>query len=183
MNTITLLGIALALAMDAFAVAAAVAASLPGLTRRHVFRLSWHFGLFQFLMPVIGWFLGAGLLGVLRSAAYLVAGGLLFFLGLRMLWESRHPDTRSSHYDPTRGWSLVGLSIATSLDALAVGVSLALVQVSIIKAALVIGTVAAALTFIGTRVGRTAGAYCGQWAERFGGAVLIVIAGNILFAH
>ena len=181
MNTITLLGIALALAMDAFAVAAAVAASLPRLTQRHVFRLSWHFGLFQFLMPVIGWFLGAGLLGVLRNAAYLVAGGLLFFLGLRMIWESRRPETRSRHYDPTRGWSLVGLSIATSIDALAVGVSLALVKVSIVKASLVIGVVAAVITFIGTLAGRTAGAYIGQWAERSGGAVLIAIACNILY--
>lgn len=181
MNTITLLGIALALAMDAFAVAAAVSASLRSMTGRHVFRLSWHFGLFQFLMPVIGWGVGAGLLTVMRDAAHMVACGLLFFLGLRMIWESRHPETRSQHYDPTRGWSLVGLSVATSIDALAVGVSLALVKVSIVKASLVIGVVAAAITFIGTRVGRTAGAYCGQWAERAGGAVLIAIACNILY--
>jgi manganese efflux pump family protein len=183
MDTITLLGIALAMAMDAFAVSAAVVASLGGLTVRHVFRLSWHFGLFQFLMPVIGWLLGTGLLPVMRNLAPWAASGLLLFLGARMIWEARHPETRSRHFDPTRGWSLVVLSVATSLDALAVGVTLALVQVSIVKAALVIGVVAAVITFVGTMVGRTAGAYIGQWAERCGGAVLIAIAVNIAVRH
>jgi putative Mn2+ efflux pump MntP len=183
MDTITLLGIALAMAMDAFAVSAAVVASLRSLTARHVFRLSWHFGLFQFLMPVIGWLLGTGLLPVMRNLAPWAASGLLLFLGARMIWEARHPETRSRHFDPTRGWSLVVLSVATSLDALAVGVTLALVQVSIVKAALVIGVVAAVITFVGTLVGRTAGAYIGQWAERCGGAVLIAIAVNIAVRH
>jgi putative Mn2+ efflux pump MntP len=183
MDDITLLGIALAMAMDAFAVSAAVVASLRRLTPRHVFRLSWHFGLFQFLMPVIGWLLGNGLLPVMRNFAPWAASGLLLFLGARMIREARHPENRSRHFDPTRGWSLVGLSIATSLDALAVGVTLALVQVSIVRAALVIGVVAAGITFIGTLVGRTVGAYTGQWAERCGGAVLIAIAVNIAVRH
>jgi putative Mn2+ efflux pump MntP len=180
MDDITLFGIALALAMDAFAVSAAVAAAIHRLTGRHIFRLSWHFGLFQFLMPLIGWSVGAGLLVVIRDLAPWVAFGLLCFLGLKMIWEARHPETRSQHYDPTRGWSLVGLSIATSIDALAVGISLALVNMSIVRAAIIIGVVASCITYIGTKVGDRAGSYVGQWAERFGGVVLIAIAFNIL---
>ncbi len=183
MDSMTLLGIALALAMDAFAVAAAVSAALPSLTTGHIIRLSWHFGLFQAVMPVIGWCLGASLLRVMGGIDHWIAFGLLFFLGLRMIWESRHPETRSQHYDPTRGWSLVGLSVATSIDALAVGISLALVKVSIAVASITIGMVALIMTFIGTKIGRRAGSYVGQWAERAGGIVLIAIAFNILLKH
>ena len=180
MDGITLFGVAIALAMDAFAVAAAVAAAIHHLTGRHIFRLSWHFGLFQFLMPLIGWSVGEGLLVVIKDIAPWVAFGLLCFLGLKMIWEARHPETRSQHYDPTKGWSLVGLSIATSIDALAVGISLALVKISIVRAAIIIGLVAFCLTYIGTQIGDRAGAWVGQWAERFGGVVLIAIAFNIL---
>ncbi len=182
MDNITLFGIALALSMDAFAVSAAISASMPGMTGRHIFRLSWHFGFFQAMMPVIGWFLGTELMAVIGTMNHWIAFGLLFYLGGRMLWESRHPDTRSRRYDPTRGWSLVVLSVATSVDALAVGVSLALVNVSIIAASLTIGSIALVITFIGTKLGRRAGAYIGQWGERAGGMVLIAIAFNILLS-
>ncbi len=169
--------------MDAFAVATAVSAGLPVLTPRHTFRLAWHFGLFQALMPILGWLGGSVLLSVMAAVDHWIAFGLLTFLGLRMIWEARHPEDRSQNYDPTRGWSLVSLSVATSIDAFAVGLSLGLIGVSIWLPALIIGLVTLVLTYVGTRVGRKAGRYLGQWAERVGGIVLIGIGVRILLQH
>ncbi len=183
MDSFTILGIAWALAMDAFAVAASVAAGLPSLTARHTFRLAWHFGLFQALMPIIGWFGGGMLSSFMADIDHWIAFGLLVFLGLRMIWQARHPEDRGEGYDPTRGWSLVGLSLATSIDALAVGMSLGLIGVSIWMPSAIIGFVALFLTYVGTRVGRRAGYFLGKWAERIGGVLLIGIGTRILSQH
>ena len=183
MDLLTILGIAWALAMDAFAVAAAVAAGLPRLTARHTFRLAWHFGLFQALMTVIGWFGGEALSSFMAPIDHWIAFGLLVFLGLRMIWQARHPGDRAQGHDPTRGWSLIVLSLATSIDALAVGVSLGLIGVSIWMPSAIIGYVALVLTYAGTHVGRSAGHYLGQWAECIGGIVLIGIGTHILLQH
>jgi putative Mn2+ efflux pump MntP len=169
--------------MDAFAVAAAVAAGLPRLTARHTFRLSWHFGLFQALMPIIGWFGGTVLSSFIGLIGDWIAFGLLVFLGIRMIHQSFRPETRGRDYDPTKGWSLVGLSMATSLDALAVGVSLGLIGLSIWVPAVIIGAVALVLTYIGIHIGRRAGESLGPWAERTGGVVLIAIGSRILIQH
>jgi putative Mn2+ efflux pump MntP len=169
--------------MDAFAVAAAVAAGLPRLTARHTFRLSWHFGLFQALMPIIGWFGGQALTSIIGLLGDWLAFGLLVFLGLRMIRQSFQPEKRGRHYDPTKGWSLVGLSMATSIDAFAVGVSLGLIGLSIWVPAAIIGAVALVLTYVGTHIGRRAGDSLGHWAERIGGVVLIAIGSRILIQH
>lgn len=166
--------------MDAFAVATAVAAGLPRMTARHTFRLSWHFGLFQALMPIIGWTGGSVLSTFIGFIGEWIAFGLLTFLGIRMIRQSFHPENQGHDYDPTRGWSLMGLSMATSLDALAVGVSLGLIGLSIWVPAAIIGIVALILTYIGTHIGRRVGGTLGPWAERTGGAVLIAIGARIL---
>jgi putative Mn2+ efflux pump MntP len=180
---LTLLATAVALAMDAFAVATAVSIALPRITARQTFRLSWHFGLFQALMPIIGWYGGTAVASLIRAVDHWVAFGLLSFLGLRMIWQSRRSESRRMGSDPTRGWSLVGLSAATSIDALAVGLSLGLIGVSIWLPAAVIGGVTLVLTFVGTRIGRLTGPRLGRWAERIGGAVLIAIGIRILVQH
>ncbi|MBW2066591.1 MAG: manganese efflux pump [Deltaproteobacteria bacterium] len=184
MDSWTILGTAWALAMDAFAVATAIAAGLSdSLTARHTFRLSWHFGLFQSMMTVIGWFGGAGLATLMGGMDKWLAFGVLSFLGLRMIRQSRHPEGQQRSYDPTRGWSLVGLSLATSLDALAVGISLGLIGVDIWLPAGVIGLVAMVLTYTGTRIGKRAGSHLGQWAEGIGGIILLIIGSRILIRH
>lgn len=169
--------------MDAFAVGAAVAAGLGVITFRHTFRLTWHFGLFQWMMTVIGWYGGEGISRFMSGLNHWIAFGLLVALGAKMLYESRHPEERAEGFDPTRGWSLVGLSVATSIDALAVGVTFSLVGMSVWMPALVIGIAALLMTFVGMRLGRTAGAHLGGWAERIGGGVLIVIGVRILVDH
>jgi len=180
MDAITLIGTSFALAMDAFAVAIAVAITLNNHTWRHLFRLSWHFGLFQALMPIAGWMIGEAIVTYTGSLGNWIACGILCVLGGKMIWESFHEEEIARDFDPTRGMSLMGLSIATSLDAFAVGVSLALLKVSVWFPAAVIGIVALFMTAIGMFLGKRAGLYLGEWAERLGGAVLICIGFKIL---
>jgi manganese efflux pump family protein len=180
MDSLTLIGTALALAMDAFAVAIAVAVSLNSHTWRHTFRLSWHFGLFQALMPITGWLLGDAIAQHIGSLGNWIACAILCILGGKMIWESFHEEEIARDFDPTRGMSLMGLSVATSLDAFAIGVSLALLHVSVWFPAVIIGIVAFAMTAIGMFLGKRAGLYLGEWAERLGGAVLICIGLKIL---
>ncbi|PNU20309.1 hypothetical protein C2E25_07745 [Geothermobacter hydrogeniphilus] len=183
MDLITLFGLALALAMDAFAVALASSLSLPTLTGRHLFRLGWHFGLFQALMPVIGWLAGLAIQRWIVAVDHWIAFGLLTFIGGRMLWEALHHDGEEVRGDPTRGWTMVMLSVATSIDALAVGLTLAMLGVSIWFPALVIGLVAGILTVVGMLLGRRLGDRWGQPVEIIGGLVLIGIGLKILIEH
>jgi putative Mn2+ efflux pump MntP len=182
--------LAVGLAMDATAVAAGISASLPVVTRRHAFRLSYHFGLFQFLMPILGWLLGGQMVRYIDGYDHWVAFGLLALVGGHMVYEAirsgqgkaapAEAAASGERKDPTRGWSLVVLSVGTSLDALAVGMSLALTQTSPWTVALVIGLVTAGLVLVGMRAGRIAGALFGRVAEVAGGLVLVLIGVRIL---
>jgi putative Mn2+ efflux pump MntP len=183
MDNLTLLGIAWALAMDAFAVSASVAASLNQVSGRQVFRLAWHFGFFQAAMFVTGWYAGAAVSVVITAYDHWIAFAVLFFLGIRMIRKSFDSSGKCQHYDPTRGWSLVALSVATSIDALMVGVSFGLVKLAIWIPALLIGLVALVLSVVGCHIGRAAASYLGRWAERLGGVALMAIGTRILVQH
>ena len=125
MDLIVLLGIALGLAMDAFAVSIGVSIGLGGTSPRQTFRLAWHFGLFQALMPVIGWLAGSTIRPLIESWDHWLAFALLAAVGGRMIVDAlRGEKATASPADPTRGLSLVVLSVATSIDALGVGFSL-----------------------------------------------------------
>ncbi len=176
-----LLGIAVALAMDAFAVALAAGITIERLTGRHLFRLGFHFGLFQAMMPVLGWLAGMGIHRWISAVDHWVAFGLLALIGGKMIWEAiGHGEESPPRSDPTRGWSLVMLSVATSIDALAVGLSLAMLEVSIWVPALVIGLVCAPLTVLGMILGRRISGLWGKRVEVVGGLVLIGIGIKIL---
>ncbi len=184
MGWLTLIALALALAMDAFAVAIVTGLTLKPLTGRQVFRLSFHFGLFQALMPVLGWSVGAAMYRYISRFDHWIAFGLLTFIGIRMTVEaSRKAGARRPASDPTTGWDLVMLSVATSIDALAVGLSLAMVQAGIVVPAVVIGLVAAAITAAGMVLGRRVGTLWGRRVEVIGGLILIAIGLNILISH
>jgi manganese efflux pump family protein len=184
LSWLTLLGIALGLAMDAFAVSIAAGLKVAPVTGRHTFRIAFHFGLFQFLMPVLGWLAGSGVVGWMSSLDHWIAFGLLTYVGGKMLWEARkEAEEKESKEDPTRGWALVTLSVATSLDALAVGFSMALLGVSVWGPAVVIGLVAAALSAVGILFGGRFGHRWGSWAEIAGGCVLLAIGARILYGH
>ncbi len=180
----SLFALALALAMDAFAVAIVTGlADLP-LTHRRVFRLAFHFGLFQALMPAIGWAAGRAVYRWVEPFDHWVAFALLGFVGGRMVWGALHAgEERRATGDSTRGWSLVMLSVATSIDALAVGLSIAMIGAAILVPALVIGVVAAALTAAGMLLGRWIGAAWGKRVEVLGGAILIGMGIRIVVGH
>ncbi len=183
MDFITLLGIALALAMDAFAVSLAVGLAVSPLTGRHLFRLGFHFGLFQALMPVIGWLAGTSIHQHLAAFDHWIAFGLLAFIGGKMIFEAFQQPEQRGPGDPTRGLSLVILSLATSIDALAVGLSLGVLGVSVWVPAAVIGLVAGLLTVAGMLLGRRIGTLWGKPVEILGGLILIGIGGRILANH
>ena len=184
MNWLSLIGIAVGLAMDALAVSIVAGMTVVSVTPRHVFRIAFHFGLFQFLMPVVGWMAGLHLADVLADYDHWVAFGLLTAIGLKMLHESRGDVEPESRGDPTRGWMLVTLSIATSIDALAVGVTMALVQDdSIWLPAVVIGLVAAAFSWFGITFGARLGRRWSFWSHVAGGCILILIGCKILVSH
>ena len=182
----TVLALALALSMDALAVAVATGASLGHVSRRQTFRLAWHFGLFQALMPVVGWASGMAVVRFIQAYDHWVAFGLLGFIGGRMVWAGLRPSPAGRDLrDPTRGLSLMMLSVATSIDALAVGFSLSMLKVSILCPALTIGLVTASVTAAGLRAGQALGRVrrLGAMADLLGGVVLIAIGVVILLRH
>lgn len=183
MSWLNLLGISVGLAMDAFAVSVAAGLTLADVTPRHTFRIAFHFGLFQFLMPVLGWAAGSEVADRFAAYDHWVAFALLAFVGGKMLWDARHQDESFKAGDPTRGLMLVTLSIATSIDALAVGLSMAFLQVSVWVPSVVIGLVAATLSGIGIRFGSRFGNGKRRWAEAAGGAILLLIGVRVLLTH
>jgi len=182
---IEVLLIAVALAMDAFTVAMAVGLHLSGrgmISPRQYFRLGFHFGLFQFMMPILGWLAGSTIRHYIENLDHWAAMGLLSYIGVKMIRESR----RQSGYerdDPTRGMSLIVLSVATSIDALAMGLSLALLGIGIIYPSIIIGIVAAAFTMTGLALGRKIGNVWRGRVTLIGGLILIGIGLKILFEH
>jgi manganese efflux pump family protein len=181
MDFLTLFGIALALAMDALAVALAAGLALPVLTGRHLFRLGFHFGLFQAMMPVLGWLAGMTIQQWIAAYDHWVAFGLLTFVGVKMIREARRERADDApRSDPTRGLTLVMLSLATSIDALAVGLSLAMLDIDIWIPAAFIGLVCGALTVAGMVLGRRISSHWGPRVEIAGGLTLIVIGAKIL---
>lgn len=182
-----LLALALALAIDAFSVSLACGVGLPAVTRRHVFRLSFHFGLFQAGMTLAGWAAGTSVRDLIEAADHWVAFGLLGLVGGKMLLDAARGGSRgrTRAEDPTRGASLVILSVATSVDALSVGLGLALLGEPVLFPALVIGFMAAGLSALGVRLGRWAGraAFLERWATAVGGLVLLGIGLGVLHDH
>ena len=184
MSPLVILGLALGLAMDCFAVAVGASVTLRRATGRQTFRLAFHFGLFQFLMPVLGWLAGLTVASLMAKVDHWVAFGLLSFVGGKAIFTAlRGKDEEARAGDPTRGASLLLLSVATSIDALAVGFSFAMLGVRVWGPSVVIGVVSSAVTVIGMELGSRLGARFGRRVEILGGLVLIAIGIKILLQH
>jgi putative Mn2+ efflux pump MntP len=187
---LTYLLVALGLAMDAFAVSVSSGICIPDLKARHAVRAAFAFGLFQFLMPVLGWFAGGTFRAYIESFDHWIAFGLLAAVGGKMLKESFEVEQECCGEEAcarkrnilSLGGLLV-LAVATSIDALAVGLSYSMLGTPILGPALLIGVVTFVLSLVGCEFGRKIGARFERWAEVAGGIVLIGIGFKILVEH
>ncbi|MFQ6047830.1 MAG: manganese efflux pump MntP family protein [Phycisphaerae bacterium] len=159
---------------DAFAVAVSVGHTGSG--PRSAFRLSFHFGLFQFLMPILGWLLGARLAWRVKGMENWVAFAILAAVGLHMLSGAWRSPVRHRSRDYSRGLTLIGLSVAVSIDALGAGVGMGILKLPLIRSAALIGLVAALMTLVGVGLSRKFADVLGRLAEGIGGLVLIGLA-------
>lgn len=183
MNWPGILGLSVGLAMDAFAVSVSAGVRAGRLTAPQMVRLSLAFGLFQFLMPLIGWLAGSELAKLIQALDHWVAFALLAFVGGKMLWEAHSSEASETRGDPTRGAMLFTLSLATSIDAFAVGLSLAFLHLPIVIPSVTIGVVTSTLTAFGAGFGSRIGQKWSRWAEVAGGIVLLFIGCRILYVH
>lgn len=183
MGILETLALSVGLAMDACAVSAASGAGGRARGLRAALRLAFHFGLFQALMPLIGWLGGSAVHAFIDRFDHWIAFGLLTAIGLNMIRSgARGDDDGPAAGDPSRRWSLVLLSVATSIDALVVGVSLAFLHVNILVTVAVIGVVTFGLSLLGYWVGARLGDRFGSRMEIAGGVVLILLGVKILMA-
>ena len=185
MDFLSVLLIAVGLGVDALSVAVATGVLLGRPSRPSVWRMSGSFGFFQFAMPLIGWSAGRAVSGFIAAYDHWVAFGLLVFVGCRMIVEALRDEgvKRAPTTDPTRGWTLLMLSVATSIDAMAVGLSLALLDAAIFYPSIVIGITAFAMTWVGMVSGERVGRMLGKNVEIAGGLILMGIGVKILIEH
>jgi putative Mn2+ efflux pump MntP len=175
--------IAAGLAMDAFSVAAVTGFLLKTFSVKHAFKLSFSFGFFQFLMPIAGWTVGSTIASLIANYDHWVAFGLLATVGGKMMFEGTGAKAEAYGSDPTRGVKLLVFSIATSIDALAVGLTFAFTDVEVLYPSIVIGAIAALFTLLGFYLGSKVSRLLGKYVEVIGGIILIFIGLRILVAH
>jgi len=186
MSYITMTGIAVALAMDAFAVSISYGCSPVKMHLKNAFIISFFFGAFQAFMPVIGWFSGKAFALLIKEYDHWIAFTLLLIIGLRMIIEGfkeRGPEELCEQNIDLGYKKLLVLSVATSIDALAVGLSLSLIGSPIALPAVIIGTVTFSMSFVGIRAGLKLRHVLGRKSEILGGIILIFIGSRILFEH
>jgi len=179
--TVTL--IAVGLAMDCFAVAITSGIAIKQLRFNHALQIAIFFGGFQALMPIIGWLAGRGLRDFISGIDHWLAFGLLWAIGLKMIYESRKLEANKKEINPLNLSVLLILSIATSIDALAVGVSFAFLKIQLMASVILIGTITFLISFIGVFVGNRTGHFFENKMELVGGLILIGIGLKILLEH
>ncbi|MGB3340038.1 MAG: manganese efflux pump MntP family protein [bacterium] len=183
MDIFSILLIALGLAMDAFAVSVACGFAIKALRVKHAFTIAVSFGLFQALMPMVGWASGTMLKDLITGIDHWIAFTLLSIIGGKMIYESFKIGRKDEKFDPQNPCMLLILSIATSIDALAVGITLSFLDVAIMMPALIIGIITFLLSFLGVFIGNKFGHFFEKRIEAVGGIILIGIGIKILLEH
>jgi putative Mn2+ efflux pump MntP len=181
MDLLTLVLIAVGLCMDTFAISISCGVCVRKERWRFGLKVAIIFSLSQAVMPVLGWLAGTGLKDFISAVDHWIAFGLLLLIGGKMIYESFVLSEKT--IDPGKTKVLLVLAVATSIDALAVGLSLALLGVDILVPAVVIGCVTFVIAFLGVIAGHKAGAAIEKRAEVIGGLILIGIGVKILFEH
>ena len=180
----SVLVIAIGLSADCFAVVLSSSISQRALSFWQGLRVSLFFGLFQAAMTILGWWAGSKIIDFIAPFDHWLSFALLSFVGGRMIWESLHEkEDGKKTIDITRWWLLFVLSVATSIDALAIGLSFAFLQVNIAGATATIGIVAFLITLAGFFAGKKLGEIVGKRAEIIGGIILVIIGVRILLEH
>ena len=176
--------VGLGVSADAFAVAVASGLKMRRLDYRHAAVIALTFAGFQAVMPLLGWAMASRFARLLEPVDHWIAFGLLAFVGANMIWEAFRGDSSGSSADRTAGIrQLLVLGLATSIDAAAVGVSLAVLDVSILLAIGIIGATTLVLSFVAVLIGHRIGVRFRRPAEIFGGLALIAIGARILLEH
>lgn len=184
MSVITIVLIAVALAMDAFAVSIASGVTIKKMHLRHAFRIAGFFGIFQAIMPVAGWSVGRFAAQFIQRWDHWVALALLLFVGVKMIYEAlRNDEEKEGRSDPLNIYILLTLAFATSIDAAAVGITMSFLNVAIIQPALIIGMITFIISFAGIYIGNKSGRLFGGKIEILGGIVLIGIGIKIVIEH
>lgn len=183
MEWYTMIFIAVGLAMDAFAVSLGIGTSGTATTPRPIFRIAFHMGFFQGFMTFLGWLAGSSIASLIAAFDHWIALALLTFVGARMIRSGFDPDGELHKNDPSRGGTMLVLCIATSIDAMAVGLSMAFLDIQILTPSLVIGVITLALSLVGLLAGKRLGERFGKRMEILGGIILIGIGLRILITH
>ncbi len=181
MNFYLLLVTAVALSMDAFAVAMCKGLAMQTFRFKAALKIGFYFGFFQGLMPLIGYFVGINLADKISAFDHWIAFFLLAFLGIKMVYESLSDEEESHHGTDVK--TMLLLSLATSIDALAAGVSFAVLKMNIFSAVVLIGAITFVLSAVGVKIGAVFGKKFKRSAEITGGVILILIGIKILIEH
>ncbi|HHV40258.1 MAG: manganese efflux pump MntP family protein [Bacteroidales bacterium] len=181
MDLLNLIFLSVGLAMDAFAVSVCKGMAQPRMNWGNALKAGLYFGVFQALMPLVGYVAGYSMHHLIHAIDHWIAFGLLGAIGGKMIVDSFNKDRKANCSFGIR--SMLVLAFATSIDALAVGITLSFMDVSILFAVLLIGAVTFVLSFTGVRLGYVFGKKFSVYAERIGGIILILIGIKILIEH
>ena len=183
MSVFEIILISIGLAMDAFGVSIGKGLSMPVGENGRKVTLAFLFRLFQFLMPVMGWLIGRQFIDVISEWDHWIIFGLLGYLGIAMIREGLSDDDEDDDKQFLGAWEMIMLSVATSLDAMAVGLTFAFLPINVWEASTMIGVITFGISLIGVYLGKFMGQFVGKYADILGGGVLILIGTKILLQH
>jgi manganese efflux pump family protein len=182
MSILALILIGIGLAMDCFAVSVSFGTSKK-LTGKYLYKTALFFAVFQGFMPFVGWLIGDNFKSMIETIDHWMAFAILAFIGLKMVVQSFMDESGTKKIDIRNNYVLLGLSIATSIDALITGVGFGVIRVNILEASLIIGVITFLMTILGSYLGHKSNLISASWAERIGGVMLIAMGLKILFDH
>jgi len=182
-SLIEIILISAGLAMDAFGVSIGKGLTMPVGENGRKVTLAFLFGLFQFLMPLIGWLIGLQFIDVIADWDHWIIFGLLGYLGIAMIREGLSDDDEDDDKTFLGVWEMMMLSVATSLDAMAVGLTFAFLPINVWEASATIGVITFGISLVGIYLGKFMGRFVGKYADIIGGGVLILIGTKILLQH